>query len=68
MTVNIEELKIGKKYILNKRDVVYMGMFSDMAQPLAGFHLFVGMEDGFVKALRKTDMLEAVSSLVSVSG
>ena len=65
MQVNIEELKIGKKYLLNKRDMVYMGMFSDMAHPLAGFHLFVGIEDGQVKALRKTDMLENVTSLVT---
>lgn len=67
MNVTVEELKIGKKYTLNKRDVVYMGMFSDMSAPMAGFHLFVGMEDGMVKALRKTDMLEAVSPLI-VSG
>lgn len=60
MQMNIDNLKIGKRYSLNKRDVAYMGMFSDMAAPLAGFHLFVSIEDGVVKALRKTDMLEDV--------
>lgn len=64
MVLNIEQLKIGKKYSLNKRDVVYMGMFSDMAQPLAGFHLFVNTEDGSIKVLRKTDMLEEAKTLV----
>lgn len=67
MTLSIEDLRIGKKYSLNKRDVVYMGMFSDMAQPLAGFHLFVGMEDGVVRALRRTDMVEEVKPALVVS-
>lgn len=67
MNVNVEELGIGKKYILNKRDVVYMGMFSDMAKPLAGFHLFVNVDDGVIKVLRKTDMLENPNQIVKVN-
>ncbi len=67
MNLKIEELQIGRKYSLNKRDMVYMGMFSDMSAPLAGFHLFVSIEDGTLRALRKTDMLEEAKPALVVS-
>lgn len=60
----IDNLKIGKKYNLNEKAAVYMGMFSDLSQPLAGFHLFVLMDDGFIKALRKTDIINEWKDLV----
>ena len=56
--MTLDNLRIGKMYMFNKREGVYMGMISDLASPLHGFPMFV-LEDGTVRVMKKTDVISA---------
>lgn len=63
--INPDELIVGKKYFLNKREVVFMGMFYPHPSAQFGFNMFA-REDGTVVILKKSDMLETFVKIEQV--